>query len=328
MRAVVATKPGGPEVLQLTDLPIPEPGPGQVRLRVAYVGMNPLDAMARGGNAAWMGITFPYTPGLEYSGIVDALGEGVKALMMGQRVTSRAAFGGYADYALAPANTLVPLDDRIDLKTGAVYNGCSSTAWFLLVEAIRAQRGETALFHSAAGPVGIMLTQIAKSRGLKVIGLTGGPDKISYAKQFGADHLIDYLKDDWTDQVMAMTGGRGADIIVDGNAGPHATKNYGVVAPFGRVFFIGATAVSYPAAPEIPFLLHKSFSIGGFSMMAVNPASYEKGHAVIRDAVADGSWKVPVSEEVALENVADLHARLAARKIHGRAIIRVGGDIA
>ena len=235
MRAIQMDAFGGPDVMELREVPVPEPGPGQARLRVAYVGMNPFDAMARAGKITFMPISFPFTPGLEHSGIVDAVGKGVDETLIGKRVISRADFGAYADYSIVTAKALLMLDDRIDLKTGCVYRGCSTTAWHALYKAGRLQSGETCLLHSAAGPM--------------------------------------------------------------------------------------------PEPVDIPTLIFKNVSVAGMNLAPIEDPPGSRSARTIIDSVATGVWKVPITEDVALEDVADLHRRLESRQVKGRAVIRVGGDL-
>lgn len=328
MRAIQMDAFGAPEAMEMRNVSVPEPGPGQARIRVAYVGMNPFDAMARSGKIDFMPITFPFTPGLEHTGIVDAVGGGVDEALVGKRVISRSNFGAYAEYSIAhDASMLLELDDRIDLKTGCVYRGCSFTAWHALYEAGRLKAGETCLLHSAAGPIGIMGTQIAKSDGCTVIGLAGGADKVAFAKDYGADHVFDYNRDGWVDEVKAATNGRGVDVIIDGNGGPNAEHNVDLLAPKGRLVYIGATAGPMPDPVAIPTLIFKNISVAGMNLAPIeDPPGSETDRTIIEN-VATGVWRVPISEEVALDDVADLHRRLESRQVRGRAVIRVGGDL-
>jgi NADPH2:quinone reductase len=327
MRAIQMDAFGGPDVMEMREVPVPEPGPGQARIHVAYVGMNPFDAMARSGKIDFMPITFPFTPGLEHTGIVDSVGEGVDDTLVGKRVISRSSFGAYADYSIAHnVSLLLMLDDRIDLKTGCVYRGCSFTAWHALYEACRLKPGETCLLHSAAGPIGIMGAQIAKSDGCSVIGLAGGPDKVAFAKGYAADHVFDYNADGWVEDVKAATNGRGVDVIVDGNGGPNAAHNIDLLAPKGRVVYIGATAGPMPDPVAIPTLIFKNISVVGMNLAPIEDAPGSDTDRTIIENVATGVWRVPITEEVALEDVSDLHRRLESRQVRGRAVIRVGGD--
>lgn len=328
MRAMQIETPGPPAGLALRRVPVPKPGAGQALLQVAYVGMNPLDAMARAGLVDFLPITWPFVPGLEKTGVVAAVGEGVDTGLIGRRVIARLGFGGYADYCLSSAKLLLDLDPRIDLKTGCVYRGCTFTAWHALHKVGRLQAGETVLIHSAAGAIGIMATQIAKTAGCRVIGLCGGPAKIAYARSFGADVLIDYTRAGWDAEVKAATQGRGCDVILDGNGGPNAEKNVDLAAPLGRIVYIGATAGGYPATPSVPTLIFKNIAVAGMNVAPIEDPPGSATDRAIVDAVATGAWKVPISETVELEQVADLHARLEARAVMGRAVVKVGGDLA
>ena len=325
MYAMVADVPGPPSVLQRKLIPVPQPGEGQALIKVAYVGMNPLDAMAREGKIDFLPITWPFIPGLEKTGVVVGVGAGVDAGLMGQRVIARLGFGGYADYALANAKLLLTLDPRIDLKTGCVYRGCSFTAWHGLYKAGRLKNGETVLVHSAAGAIGIMAMQIAKDAGCVVIGLCGGPEKVAYAKSFGADHVFDYLEVDWPERVKAATHQKGCDVILDGNGGPNAEKNADLAAKLGRIVYIGATAGSYPATPPVPALIFKNIAVVGMNLAPIEDPPGSATDLAIIEAVVSGRWRVPISEVVPLENVAALHTRLAARQVMGRAVVQVGG---
>jgi NADPH2:quinone reductase len=326
MQAMIVRTPGPPDVLQPIMLPIPAPGPGQARIRVAYVGMNPVDAMVRGESIAWMPVAYPLVPGLEHTGVVDAVGEGVDAGMIGRRVIARVGFGGYAEWSVSPAATMIALDDRIDLKTGCVYRGCSSTAWHALHKLVRVQPGESVLIHSAAGAVGVMAMQIAAQHGAVVVGLAGGPAKVEYAKNFNPA-VVDYLTPDWPARALALNGGRKFDAILDGNGGPAAQANYGLIAPAGRILYIGKTSGDYPAPVDIPDLIGGSFSVGGMTLRQIEEVPGGPFEQVMADAVASGRWKIPVGETVKLRDVARLHERLESRALVGRGVVEVNGDL-
>ena len=327
MRAVQADKAGPPEEMVIREVPKPDPGEGEARLKVAYVGMNPLDALIRSGALDFFPVDWPFTPGIEHTGIVDAVGPGVDEALIGKRVISRATFSGCAEYSVSPAATLIPLDDRIDLRTGCVYRGATSTAWCALHKSCHVQSGETVLLHSAAGPVAIMAAQIAKDAGCTVIGLAGGDAKCAFASEYGYDHVIDYKAEDWPEKVMELTDGRGVDIIIDGVGGPAASKNYGVIAPLGRILFIGATSGPQADPPPTGLMIGKSFSIGGMSVSAVEDPPSSAAQNEIVEAIASERWKVPITEGARLDDVPMLHRRMEDRQIMGRAVISVAGDL-
>ena len=329
MRAFQIDKPGGADDLRRVDLPVPEPGPGQVRIRVAYCGLNPLDTIVRSGGAAWMAPSWPIVLGVEHSGVVDAVGEGVDAAWLGRGVISRATFGGNADFSIAAQSALAPAPDDMDLLNSAIYRGCSHTAWRLLHEGVRTAPGQTALFHSAAGPVAIMLTQFAKRLGMTVIGLVGGPGKRAFAAGFGADHLVDIqAQPDWRAEVMRLTDGRGVDLSVDGNGGTESGRNFDVIAPAGEVVFIGATSGTPSAAVAPGLLIVRHAAVRGFNL---NVAEELGRPAAAVDAEIVGLWrageiKLPLTSVSPFEAIPELHRRFENREIQGRAAIAVGGE--
>jgi NADPH2:quinone reductase len=329
MRAFQIERPGSADDLKLVDLPIPEPGPGQVRVRVAWCGLNPLDVIVRRGEAAWMAPGWPLTPGVEHSGVVDAVGPDVDADWLGRGVVNRQGFGGNAEFSLADVGKLVRLPDGMDLKSGAVYRGASHTAWRILHEAVATPAGSWALFHSAAGPVGIMLTQFALLAGLKVIGRVGSAAKQAYAAQFGAQHLVDSTATpDWPAEVMRLTAGEGARLVVDGDGGAESARNFEVVAPGGEVVFIGATSGTPAAAVAPGQLIVRHAAARGFNLNVAEKigASGEAVDAQIIPLLQSGAVKLPIASVSPFEAIPELHRRFENREIHGRAIIEVGGE--
>jgi NADPH:quinone reductase len=326
MRAVVVDAPGPPEVMQLREVPRPEPGPGQVRLRVAFVGMNPVDALARREKLDWMPVRYPFVPGLEHTGVVDALGADVEAAWLGRRVLSRVSFGGYADYSLAPVRTLFVVPEGISLRDGCVYRGCSYTAWHALHRCARLQPGERVLVHSAAGAVGVMALQIARAAGATAVGLCGGARKVAWLRERGLEGIIDYSREDWAAQARAAVPGGAFDVIIDGNCGPNAVHNTELIAPLGRIVYLGAMAGSYPPPVPVELLIAKSFAVMGMTLRQVEVAPGSEGDRAIVEAVRSGHWRLPIGEVVPLEQVVELHRRLEARALCGRGIIEVGGE--
>jgi NADPH2:quinone reductase len=326
MKAIVVENAGGPEVLKLCDRPVPAPGPGQVRVRVAYSPLNPLDTHARADRIKWSHPGFPFVPGYEFCGRVDAVGEGADPALIGRRVASAGEWGGNAEYALATAARLVTIPDAFDWRIGATFSTCAPTAWHLVHSAGRVASGDWVLVHSAAGAVGALVTQIAKSAGAHVIGLVGGPEKVEWARQFGADHLLDYRADDWVARVRDLTGGRGVDLVIDGNQGPDAPRNYEVIKPCGNVIYLGAMAGPAPAVP-VGQLIGKSFSVSGFVQYFWQAKTHYAEMREIVPRLASGEWRIPIERILDLAEVPQAHADFEARRLHGRTLIRVGGDL-
>jgi NADPH2:quinone reductase len=326
VKSAIVRQAGGPEAVFIEEMPLPVPDRGQVRIRVAYSALNPLDLHARADRIKWQHPGFPFTPGFEYAGLVDAVGEGVEAELLGRRVAVNGCWGGNAEFALAPAMALNEVPSGFDWPTAATYSTCAYTAWLLVHSAGRVRAGQVVAIHSAAGAVGALTTQVAKSAGAEVIALAGGSPKLEYAQQFGADHLVDYNDEDWPARVMEITGDRGADLIIDGNAGPHAGRNFSAIAPLGQVVFMGATAGQAPDL-NVSMIIGKSCSVSGFVQYFHQAASGGAEKAAMHEKLASGEWRIPIEKMFPLDQVAQAHSAWEGRELRGRSLIVSGGDI-
>lgn len=326
MQAIVMAGEGGPGVLEPRTVPVPKPKPGEALFRVAYCGLNPFDAFVRAGKLSWLRMPPGTILGTEHSGRVVAVGDGVDASWIGRRVLRRAGFGGYAEYSATRADALIPLDERMDFRTGCAWRGITMSAWHALFKAARFEKGQTVLIHSAAGGIGLMLIQMVKKSGGRAIGLAGGLAKCTLAKSWGADAAVDYTLNGWAEQVKTLTGGEGCDIIIDGNAGPNAASNFDLVAKLGTILYIGVTAGPYPPTPSVAELMAKSAKVGGMTLVDVEVPRGSPEERQITEAVASGAWKIPITREVELSETAALHRALENRQITGRAVIRIGGE--
>lgn len=325
MRSAIVNEKGGPEVIAIEERPVPEPGDGQILAKVAYAALNPLDGHARALRVPWMHPGFPFVPGFEYAGRVTAAGPGVDPDLVGRRIACNAQWQGNADYAIADASRVEVVPDAFDWKLAAAFSTCAYTAWLLIHSAGRVSPGDVVAVHSAAGAVGALTMQVAKSAGATVIGLAGGPDKLEFIRSFGADHQIDYLQDDWPDRVREASGGRGANLIIDGNAGPNALRNLDCIAPLGKVIFMGATAGSAPDV-NVSALIGKCCAVEGFVQYAHQAVSGGREKEEMHRRLASGEWVIPIGRVYALENLADAHRAWEARELTGRTLIRLGGD--
>jgi NADPH2:quinone reductase len=326
MRAIVAHVPGGPEVLVLKDIPMVEPGPGQARIRVAYSDLNPLDTHARAKRVEWNAPTFPFTPGYEYSGLVDKVGEGVDASMVGKRVASVGEWGGNAEYAVATAARLSIIPEGFDWQTGTVFQTGTYSAWHLVHTVGKVQSGMSVLFHSGAGSVSIMGAQIAREAGATVFVTCSSP-KVDFAKGFGAHHVIDYRATDWVAEVKRLTSGRGVDLIIDGVAGPESPKNYDAVAALGQVIYIGALGGFPPPVDISKQLYAKTIAVRGFVVYVAMAATKGAEKPAIHEALRSGRWKTGITSVHDLSEVPALHKKFENRELFGKTLIRVGGEI-
>jgi len=327
MRAVILEQNGGPEVLKVSQIPVPEPGPGQIQVRVAYAAVHPIDIHSRSGAMKWNVPPLPFTMGYSYCGRVTKTGEGVDPGMVGKRVTASSTKGGYADYTVIDAKSVNEIAPNLSWQIGGFFAGSATTAWQMVHTLARVRAGDWVVVHSAAGPVGAMLVQIAKDAGAHVIGLVGGEKKIAYAKQFGADHLIDYVADkEWPKKVMEITNKRGVDFIMDGNLGPDFVKEFGCLAPLGQIIAIGAMAGPAPQV-NISQLIGGSHGVRGF--VVGHGVAKTKGaeRQTLVDNIGSGKWKFPVSGPMKLEDVAEAHRLFESRATTGRFLLEVGGEI-
>ena len=327
MRAVVITENGPPESLKISDIAMPEPGEGQVKLQVAYCALNPLDTHARAGRIKWGVPDMPFTLGYEYSGRVDAVGPGADDSLIGKRFSVAGSWGGCGDYAIAAPSALVPIPDEFHWTLGTVYFTSTFTSWHMLHTMAHVQEGDIVVVHSAAGAVGVMTTQIAKEAGCTVIGLVGSQEKVVWAEQFGGDHLInERAEDDWPATVRELTGGAGADVIIDGNAGPDAQKNLACLAPLGQVIYIGAMAGQAPEV-NISGLIGASAGVRGFIQYHAMAKTKGAEFPEIISKLDKKDWIFPLNPPIPLDQIGQAHDDFENRRTTGRTVFEIGGDI-
>ena len=240
MKAIRAHQFGGPEVLRLEEIPTPQPGPGQILVRIHAAGINPVDAyILSGGYAVKPGL--PYTPGKDAAGVVEAVGGGVREFKPGDRVyVGDSLTGTYAEYALCEPLQLHPLPEKVSFAQGAGVHVPYATAYRALFQRAKALAGETVLVHGATGGVGIASVQLARAAGLLVIGTGGTGEGRRLVMAQGAHHVLDHRAPDYLKQLLELTGGRGVDIILEMAAHVNLGKDLTVLAKTGRVCVIGS----------------------------------------------------------------------------------------
>ncbi len=256
MRQVWITRVGGPEVLEVREAKDPEPGEGQVRVRVHAAGVNFADCMARIG-------LYPDAPklptvvGYEVAGVVDKLGPGATEPKVGTRVLAMTRFGGYSEMVVVPARMAVPIPDDLTFEQGAAIPVNYLTAWTMLVWLGNAHPGEKVLVHAAAGGVGQAALQICKVRGAEVIG-TASKGKHARLRELGVAHTIDYTTEDFEVEVARITKGRGVDIVLDAVGGESFAKSYRSLAKLGRMYVFGGSGFA-PKGTRNLFAVAKAF---------------------------------------------------------------------
>ncbi|NEC63624.1 zinc-binding dehydrogenase [Streptomyces sp. SID9727] len=323
MRTVEVEKYGGPEVLTVTERPVPEPGPGQVTIDAVYAGVNFADLKAR--SEGYRVPSLPFVPGLEISGRVRAVGAGVEGLSPGQEVAAFLAGGGYAEVVTAPAATVFPLPDGIGLRTAATLPTVLPTAHALLHEIGRLRAGETVLVQGAAGGVGTAAGQLARVSGAgAVYGVVSSAGKAAYALDHGYDEV--FVGDTFPDEVRRATGGRGVDLVLDPVGGDTLRRGLDALAVFGRLVSFGNAGGGAPWQVGQPELYPGGRSVAGFSILSLaqsDPAALRAVAERAFRAVADGRVTLPVTAEFALRDAADAHRLMEGRTSTGKLLLRV-----
>ena len=242
MKIIQFREPGPPSVLQILDVPAPEPKPGEVLIRAHSIGVGIPDTNIRAGTYSWMP-PLPAIPGTELSGTIEKVGADVTARHVGQHVYTTARErphrgGHYVEYVAAPVEATFVLPDSVDLDQAAALANYQ-VAYHIFNDAVRPRRGESVLIYAAAGGMGNALIDLAKAAGLTVIGVVSSADKARFARELGADHVIDRKHEDVAKRVADITGGRGVDIIIDPVGGPSIPGNIALLAPCGTLVVYG-----------------------------------------------------------------------------------------
>ncbi len=256
MKAIRVHSFGGPEVLTYEEIPLPEPGPGEARVRIEAAGVNFIDIYHRTGQYRGQ---LPMILGMEAAGVVDAVGAGVTEVRPGDRVAYAMQQGSYAEYAIVPAWKLVPVPDEIDGRSAAAVMLQGMTAHYLTHSTYPLQPGDTALVHAAAGGVGLLLVQLAKRRGARVIGTVSTEEKARLAREMGADEVILYTQADFEAEVRRLTQGRGVDVVYDSVGRATFDKSLNCLRPRGYLVLYGQSSGAVP--PLDPQVLNAKGSL-------------------------------------------------------------------
>ena len=327
MNAIVISQFGGPEALEyVTDGPVLTPGPGQLLVKVAAAGVNFVDTYHRGGQGGAYKKQLPFTPGSEFAGTVTAVGEGVSGFAPGDAVASvDSVSGSYADFTLVSADRVVRVPDGIPLETAAAAMLQGLTAHYLTTSTWPIQKGDTALVHAAAGGMGLLLTQLIKARGGRVIGTVSTPEKEALARDVGANEVIRYTEvDDLPAAVRALTdNGRGVDVVYDGvgkttfDASLASLRQRGLLALYG--------AASGPVPPFDPQRLQGAGSVfltrPTLSHHIAAPDEFAWRTNEVLAAVASGTLHITIGARYPLAEAAAAHQALESRATTGKLLL-------
>jgi NADPH:quinone reductase len=323
MKAIRINETGAPEVMHLEEIEAPTPKEGEVLIKVAAAGINYADLAQRQG-AYLTRTSTPATMGSEFSGTVAAHGPGVTSPAVGTRVVAFGG-GGYAEYALAPVSSVIPIPDNLDFAHAAAFHVQGLTAYQLLRESAHIEKGESVLVHAAAGGVGTLAVQLAKLMGAgTVIGTASNDDKLALARRLGADVTINYTEDNWAEQVKNATGGKGADIILEMVGGSIAEQSLQCLAPYGRMVIYGAASGEVVQFTGIQ-LMYKNQAIIGYWLTSQLRRADRVARAALElmQYLATGKLEIIVEHTYPLAEAVEAHKAIAARKTVGKVVLLV-----
>ena len=321
MRAVVCEKWGGPETLGIQDLTLPEPGPGEVKIRVKAAGVNFPDVLIIQGKYQ-VKPDLPFTPGAEVAGTVLAAGPGV-AFAPGDRVAAFCSTGGFAEEVIVPERACVTLPDAVGFEPASAFLLAYGTAWHALRDRAHLQPGETLLVLGAAGGVGLAAVDIGRAMGARVIAAASSPDKLALCQTYGADAVLDYEAEDLRGGIARLTGKAGPDVVFDPVGDRFAEPAFRSIAWGGRYLVIGFAGGGIPALPfNLPLL--KGASIVGVFWGGFTKHEPERNRDAVRDMLAwigEGRLRPLVSRTYRLDEVPQALADMAARRVVGKIVI-------
>lgn len=318
MKAIQVVRFGGPEVLELKEIPTPKPGPGQILVRVRAAGVNPYDTYMRSGGYA-IKPELPYIPGSDAAGTVEAVGDGVKKVKPGDRVyTAKTITGAYAEYALADESQIYPLPAKISFAQGAGLWVPYGTAYTALHHHANARASETLLIHGASGGVGIAAVQFARAQGLTIIGTAGTQRGLDLVKKEGAHYAFDHTKPGYAEEIMKAAGGRGVDVILEMLANVNLATDLKLLALNGRVIIIGNRGEITINPRE---LMSRRASARGFTLWAATESECAEIHAAIAAGLENGTLRPIVGKELPLKDAPVAHQDVLAPGAFGKIVL-------
>ena len=321
--AIVANKPGGPDMLTKMEISPPSPAAGEVLIRHDAIGVNYLDIYIREGAYPWP-VEENLILGSEGAGVIEAVGEGVTGFAVGDRVGYALPNGAYATHRVIAASMVVRLPDNIASDVAAALMLKGLTVAYLVTRSYAVGRGTKVLFHAAAGGVGLLAGQWLKSLGATVIGTAGGPDKCALAMANGCDHVIDYKSQDFEAEVMALTDGKGVDVVYDSVGNDTMAKSIKCAKRHGTIINFGQSS-----GPYADFKI-KDLAIGSLYLsrptlfhFATEREWLEAASAEMFARIANGTLSVAINQRFALEDAADAHRALAGRATTGCTVLTI-----
>jgi NADPH:quinone reductase len=320
MKAIGVSQTGGPEVMELVDVPVPKPKPAEALVKVSIAGVNSIDAQFRDGR---LRTPMPFIPGQEGVGVVRAVGPQVKAVKLGDRVAWSGTLGSYAEYVVCPEEHLVPAPPNISDEQAVAAMVQGLTAHYLVNDAHKLKAGETALVHAAAGGVGLLVVQLAHAIGARVIGTVSSEQKAQLARKAGADEVIVFTESDFEAEVQRLTNGKGVDIVYDGVGKDTFEKNLNVMRLRGMLVLYGMS--SGPVPPVDPAKLSEK---GSLYMARTTLAHFTATRqellartSALFGMIANGKLKLTIGKRYPLADAPQAHRDMESRKIAGKLLL-------
>ena len=322
MQAIQVSEVGGPEVLKLVELPVPKPKPNEAVVQLKASGVNFIDVYFREGRYP---TSLPFVDGQEGAGVVTDIGSEVTNVKIGDRVAYTGVPGSYAQYAAVPSIRLVHIPDDVSFDLAAAVMLQGMTAHYLLNSTYKLQSGEIALIHAAAGGVGLLLVQLAKRAGARVVATAGSPEKVELAREAGADECINYNEQDFEVETRRLTDGQGVHVVYDGVGKATFEKDLNVLRPRGYLVLFGGSSGAVP-----PFDLIKLSQKGSLYVTRPTLLNYiatrkdlEWRSGEILDLVGSGKLKVRIHHSYPLADAAQAHRDLEGRKTTGKVLLKI-----
>ena len=320
MKAMRFHQHGGPEVLVYEDAPTPEAGPGEAIVRIEAIGLNYIDTYHRDGLYP---VELPCIPGMEAAGTIARIGDGVEGVNVSDRVAYAGALGAYAEEAAVAVDRLVPLPDDISCEVGAAAMLQGMTAHYLAHGSYALGKDDTALIHAGAGGVGLLLIQMAKRLGARVLTTVSTEEKEQLARAAGADEVIRYTERDFAEDIMTLTNGRGVDVVYDSVGKTTFDKSLDVLRPLGYLVLFGQS--SGPVEPVDPGILNVKGSLfltrpTMAHYIPTREALLQRAGDVL-DWIGNGELDLRIGDRFALADAADAHRALQGRKTTGKVVI-------
>ncbi len=336
MKAILLAKKGGPEILKLTNVPEPRPAHGEVRVKLHYAGVNYAEILSRKGLYGWRP-KHAYIPGMEGSGIIDAVGPGVDDIRIGQRVMVGTKYGCYAEKVVVPSSQAIPVLDQYNMEESAAFLVNYMTAWVALFEMAKVKPEETVLITAAAGGVGSAAVQLCSKLGCKVIGLASNPEKLEFIKKLGATHAINYKEEDYDKKIKELTDG--VDVVLEMVGGDIYKKNLKLLRFFGRIVVAGFASFNlkkwnpfswYKTWQDLPridlaTMSHKSIGIFAFHLGYLLKDNKRTMDIFIRlrEFVTLHNIRPVIGKIFPLEQASEAHRYIESRQSIGKVLLKM-----